>query len=361
MRPLQSRLAGRLPFYYGWVIFGSVIGIAYSTRTLMATATLSVFLVPMTEQFGWSRGLFSGAVSLGGLAAVIISPFVGRVIDRYGSGVVLATISTISAICAIGIALISQAWAFYAFYVPGRAVFAGPLELGTSVTISNWFVRRRRLAFSLLSMGQGTGLAIMPLVAQFIIVGWGWRVSWASLALYTLAIGVLPPLLLMARRPEDMGMEPDGSSRDRVAGPEPDAPPTQPGSTGSPPAIDEINLTVREALHTRAFWLLSLFSVAGFMVQAGVSLHQVPHFINQGLSGPLAALTASVFAISQTLGAITWAVLANRIPVRFLLCLAAFTAAAGTIGIVSSSTLAGDCRHPWPWGSPSAVFTCNCA
>ncbi len=347
MRSLQSRLASRLPFYYGWVILGSAIGIAYSSRALMAVATLSVFLVPMTEHFGWSRGFFSGAVSLGGLGAVIISPFVGRVIDRYGSGAVLATISTITGICAIGVSLISQAWAFYAFYVPGRAVFAGPLELGTSVTISNWFVRRRRLALSLLSIWQGTGLAIMPLVAQFIIVGWGWRVSWASLGLYTLAIGVAPPLLLMARRPEDLGMEPDGSSRDRGPGPESGAASTRPGSIQArpaipaTPAIDEINLTVRDALHTRAFWLLSLFSVAGFMVQAGVSLHQVPHFINQGLPGPLAALTASVFAISQTLGAIMWAILAGRIPLRFLLCLAAFTAAAGTIGIVSSSTLVG--------------------
>jgi hypothetical protein len=77
MTSWQARLAQALPFYYGWVIFAVSVGVAYSARPLMAVATLSVFVVPMTDHFGWSRGLFSGAVSLGGLCAVAISPQVG--------------------------------------------------------------------------------------------------------------------------------------------------------------------------------------------------------------------------------------------------------------------------------------------
>ena len=326
MRELQSRLANVLPFYYGWVIFSSAVGISFSSRPLMSVATLSVFLVPMTEEFGWSRGFFSGAVSLGGLCAVFMSPFAGRIIDRYGSGVVLAIISTIAGICGIGLSLVTQQWMFYSLYIPGRAVFAGPLELGTSTAISNWFIRRRPFALALLSVWQGIGLASMPLVAQIIISGWGWRTSWAALGMYTLALGVLPVFLLMVRRPEDIGLEADAPANPRPtdSDPEPEEPSTRPTDARS-----ELNLTVREAMHTRAFWLLALFSMAGFIVP-----------------GPAAALTASTFAIAQTIGVIAWATLARRIPLRFLLSAAGFMGAIGTIGIAASSTMIG--------GAPSA-------
>ena len=336
MRKLQTRLANALPFYYGWVIFSSAVGISFSSRPLMSVATLSVFLVPMTEEFGWSRGFFSGAVSLGGLCAVLMSPFAGRIIDRYGSGVVLAIISTIAGICGIGLSLVTQQWMFYSLYIPGRAVFAGPLELGTSTSISNWFIRRRPFALALLSVWQGIGLASMPLVAQIIISGWGWRTSWAALGTYTLALGVLPVFLLMVRRPEDIGIEADAPANPRPT--DSDLEPGEP-STRPTDARSELNLTVREAIHTRAFWLLALFSVAGFIVQAGVSLHQVAHFINQGVPGHAAALTISTFAIAQTIGVIAWATLAHRIPPRFLLSAAGFMGAIGTIAIAASSTM----------------------
>ena len=76
---------------------------SYSTRPLMASATLAVFVVPMTAEFGWSRGVFSGALSLGGLLAVVVAPMVGRWIDKYGSGVVLAVSSAIVGMCGLGL------------------------------------------------------------------------------------------------------------------------------------------------------------------------------------------------------------------------------------------------------------------
>jgi OFA family oxalate/formate antiporter-like MFS transporter len=70
---LRTRLARRLPFYYGWTVFAIASSTSYTARPLMSVAVLAVFVVPMTEAFGWSRGLFSGAVSLGGLCAVATS------------------------------------------------------------------------------------------------------------------------------------------------------------------------------------------------------------------------------------------------------------------------------------------------
>ena len=124
----RSRLSDRLPFYYGWIIFGVLAAVSYSSRPTMAVATLSVFLVPMTKEFGWSHGVFAGAVSLGGICAVAISPAVGWWIDRHGSEMIIAAGGAITGACALGLSLISNTWAFYALYVPGRMAFASPLE-----------------------------------------------------------------------------------------------------------------------------------------------------------------------------------------------------------------------------------------
>ena len=332
---LRTKLADSLPFYYGWVIVASTVGVSFSTRTVMAVATLSVFVVPMTQDLGWSRGLFSGAVSLGGLCAVLISPLVGKWLDRHGSGLLLSVASVLTGILAIGLSLVGNPAAFYSLYVPGRMIFSGPLELGIPTAISNWFIRRRPLGLAADSVAKGAGLAIVPLVAQLIITGWDWRTAWLALGIVSFAIGVIPPVLFMARRPEDMALEPDPMPNETREGTSVAPQSESPAPTG----FTDSNFTVRQALRTRAFWLLAAFSAAGFMVQAGVSLHQVAHYINQGLAGPSAALTASTFAFSQIFSGVFWAALGRRVPVRILLSAAAFVLATAVLGTSVSATL----------------------
>ncbi|MBC8279916.1 MAG: MFS transporter, partial [Chloroflexi bacterium] len=268
-------------------------------------------------------------------------PFAGRLVDRYGSGIMLAASAGVVGICAIGLSLTSPVWSFYAMYVPGRAVFSAPLELGTSTAVSNWFIRRRPSALAYMGIIQSIGLTIFPVVAQVMINGWGWRTAWLALGIFTISTGIIPVLLLMARRPEDMGLEPDpakGQTRD-LRQPVPETV----NAVAEPEPISqyaENNYTVRQALQTRAFWILALFSVFGFVVQAGVSLHQVPHYIGQGVDIRLAAITASVFAFGQVPGGLFWSFWARRVPLRFLLAAAGGIMAVGAIGTGYSSTLA---------------------
>lgn len=294
----------------------------------MAVATLSIFLVPMTTELGISRGLFSSAVSLGGVFAVVVSPLVGWWIDRHGAGVVVAAGGALVGISAILLSFVTQSWTFLLLYILGRMSFASPLELGTSTAVSNWFIRRRALALGILNGTQGTGLALMPIVAYLIIEGWDWQTAWMALGIYTLAVAVLPALLLIRRRPEDMGLEPDPGPLQEES-----------GESSAPVQSVERTFSLRQASMTRAFWVLALFSAAGYMVQAGVSLHQAAHYLNQGLSGSAAAITVSVFALSQVPGGLGWSAMARRIPVRFLFALTGLTVAAGAVGSAASSTL----------------------
>ena len=330
---VRTRLAGRLPVYYGWVIFALANLPSFGARPVASVAVLSVFLVPMTEEFGWSRGFFSLAVSLGAVCGLIMSPFAGRLIDRYGSGVILAGCSAVVGGCALGLAAITQAWSFYAIYVPGRAVFSSPLELGTTTAISNWFIRRRPMVLAWFGAVQGVGLAVLPLVAALLIVGFGWKSAWVALGAFTLATGVLPPLLLMSRRPEDMGLAPDVDREESA----PAGALRRPSQT---PAWREVDYTVKEALRTPAFYILAFFSMVGFMAQAGVSLHQTAHYVDAGVSHGQAALVATAFALGQIPGGMVWSLAGRRLPVRVMLAVSAVWVSGGVFGIGFTSQLA---------------------
>ena len=336
---VRARLAGRLPVYYGWVIFALANLPSFGARPVASVAVLSVFVIPMTEEFGWSRGLFSGAVSLGAVCGLLMSPFAGRLIDRYGSGMILAGCSVVVGACALLLALVSQAWSFYAIYVPGRAVFSSPLELGTTTAISNWFIRRRPMALAWFGAVQGVGLGVLPLVAALFIDALGWRSAWIALGIFTVATGVLPPLLLMARRPEDMGLAADPAPRSKEAQHEP---PFSEEQTARGALWRDTDYTVREALRTPAFWILAFFSMVGFMAQAGVSLHQTAHYVDAGVSHGQAALVAMAFALGQIPGGMVWSGVGRRLPVRIMLAISAAWVCGGVFGIGFT--------EQWGWG-----------
>jgi sugar phosphate permease len=181
----------------------------------------------------------------------------------------------------------------------------------------------------------------MPLVAQQLITAWGWRSAWSSLGWYTMAVGIVPALLFMARRPEDMNLEPDPAPRHAGSGDGLSAKGGEGDERRGVRDMAELQFTLRQAMHTRAFWVLAIFSASGFMVQAGVSLHQVAHYIHQGLTGSAAAVMASVFAGAQVPGGLLWSAMTRRLPVRVVLALSGVCVALGAVGTAVSSTLPG--------------------
>ena len=217
--PLQSVpkiLIERLPFHYGWLVLGCVCCAGFS-RQGSAVATLSIFVEPMTSEFGWSRTALSGAVSLGGLLAALTSPFIDPYLDRKGARAVLcfAVISTAAATMLLS--LVGSLVVFYALFCFARMNFAGPYDLGIYGAVYNWFVERRAFATSIVTLTQMAGLVAMPLIARFAILGSGWRGGWLAVGLTVLVVGFVPTWLFMVRRPEDLGLFPD----QRTEGPEP--------------------------------------------------------------------------------------------------------------------------------------------
>jgi OFA family oxalate/formate antiporter-like MFS transporter len=237
-------LSRRLRIFYGWVVLG-VLCCAGFARQGPAVATLSIFVMPMTGEFHWSRTALSGAVSLGGLLAAIMAPLIGPALDRHGSRLVLCAAVLVNGIVLMLLSLTPSLAVFYLLFCIARMNWAAPFELGLYGALNNWFVRRRTTASSIATLVQQAGLVALPLIAQMMILRHGWRAGWLALGAVTLVVGLIPTWLFLVRRPEDLGLRPDGAT----------APPES-ASGVEPAAPAEPSFSRREALGTPAFWLL---------------------------------------------------------------------------------------------------------
>ena len=322
---LPYLLSRRLPFSYGWVVLGCLCCAGFA-RQGPAVATLSIFVEPLTREFGWSRAALSGAVSLGGVLAALTSPLIGPLLDRHGARITLCIAVLVTGIAVMLLSLTQSLLVFYLLFCIARMNWAGPFDLGIYGGISNWFVLRRAFATSVATLAQMAGLIAMPLIAQLAMRQHGWRGGWLAIGTLTLLIGFLPVWLFMVRRPEDMGLRPDGRS-------------TGPSLVPSAPAdVSEPSFSRREAIGTSAFWLLLLYTVLVYPVQAGVSLHQAAHLIERGIEPTVAATIVSTFSLLSAVASVACGLLPRRVPIRYPLALIGGFLAAGTIAMVEISS-----------------------
>jgi len=314
---LVEALARRLPFYYGWVILACVCAAGFS-RPGSAVATLSIFVAPMTREFGWSHTEISAAVSVGGVLGALVSPAIGGFLDRNGARAVLCFAVLLTGIALLLLSFTRSLAFFFTFYCIARMSFAGPYDLGIYGSIVNWFVRRRALATSIVTLTSMSGLVTMPLIAHFVMQAGGWRSAWIAIGVTVLVTGFVPVWLLHMRRPEDLGLRMDGD----------EAPKAVPGA---PVSVAEPAYTRQEALRTPAFWLLSLFTLLVYPVQAGISLHQAPFLIERGLEPTVAATAVSTFALLSAVAGFAYGFWPRRVPLRLALALVGATLAASCV------------------------------
>ena len=317
-----TALARRLPFYYGWMILFCTCSAGFS-RQGGAVATLSIFVEPMTRDFGWSRAAISGAVSLGGLLAAMSSPKLGRVLDKSGARLVLCFAVLTTGTANLLLSLTNSLAIFYLLFCVARTNFAGPFDLGIYGAVNNWFVARRALATGIATVAQMIGLVSLPLIAQTAIARGGWRAGWVAVGAAVLVIGLVPSLLFMVRRPEDIGLTPDRALVGNLVRPR------QP----------EPEFSRAQALRTGSFWLLCLFTLFAYPVQAGVSLHQAPYLIERGIPHSVAAQVVSVFSLMSGVASFGFGFFPRSAPIRYALALTGIALTIGTfrmLGVTSA-------------------------
>ena len=295
---LARLLIARAPFYYGWVILACIC-LAGFARQGSAVAVFSIFVDPMRRDLGWSSAAFGGAVSLGGVLAAIVSPSIGRMLDRHGARSVLCYAVLGSGLALLAISRIDALIFFYILFCFARMNWAGPFELGLYGALNNWFIARRARAASIATVAQLSGLVVLPLIAHFAMQGSDWRAGWFAIGLCVLCVGFLPVWLLLVNRPEDAGLAPE------------------PGTGVGAAAEPEVQYTRSGAMRTPAFWLLALFTVLVFPCQAGVNLFLAAHLIERGIDAATAATVVSAAALASAAASFAVGWLPRRWPIRY--------------------------------------------
>ena len=309
---LAPRLQRLLPFYYGWVVAGAS-GTAVFARMAPAITTLTVFIYPMSQELGWSRTLIAGAVSAGALSSMALSPAVGWAIDRFGSRPVL-----VAGVLTVGASMTSLAWAtipvtFYIAYAAARVVFHTAAPIGAGTVVARWFIRMRGRAIGVIFLCGAVGGVVFTMLAAVVIDNYGVAAAWISLGAVTLAVALLPNLLLVAERPEDLGLTPDGDT-----GGHPHPSPPLEGEGVSLPGPEGESWTTREATRTVAFWILVVMGFATFFVHAGVNVHIAAYLQDEGLSLTNAASVVTASWVVSAMGSIGWGWLMERVPARLM-------------------------------------------
>ena len=320
---LASRLRDTFPFYYGWIVVGASSTVVFA-RMAPAITTLTVLIFPMSQQLGWSRTLIAGSVSAGAIASLVLSPVVGWAIDRYGARPVLVV-----SVAGLGLAMVSLAWAtvpftFYLAFAAGRVVFHTSAPIGASTVAARWFIRKRGRAIGIIFLFGAIGGIVFTMVASLVVESHGLRATWIAIGLVVLVFSVAPSLLLVAERPEDIGLLPDGVEPDLAMPSTEDQRAVRPGFSGEQAAVitqvrrdDDDSWTLREAVGTRAFWVLVSMGFTSFFVHTSIGVHMGAYFRDIGLGAISAALAVSLSWTVSAVFSVTWGWVTDRIEVRY--------------------------------------------
>ena len=202
------RLSGKQIFYGWWVTIGCslvVFGVAGGQFSF------GVFMKPMTEEFGWSRGTLSAAFGVTYLISGLMRPFAGYLADRYSPKWVALTGVLVMGWMLALISSVQTLWQLYGLF----AVMSLGVTLGTgpilTKIVSQWFMVRRGLTLGLVSgAGSFGAMILVPATSAFLVL-FSWREAYVFLGILLLLLILPIGILLIRDRPEDKGLRPYGS------------------------------------------------------------------------------------------------------------------------------------------------------
>ena len=297
--------------FYGWYIVAAVFfvsAVAIGTRQ-----AFGLFVGPWTEEFGVSVVVISAVSSAGWVVNGLAQPVVGRLSDRFGSRVVMATGMGVLGVATLLLALSPNIWvlAFLHAIVISFAI-SGVMFTPSTALIARWFRRRRGTAMGLITSGGSIGgIVLVPFLAYLLILG-GWRVTFAVIGVIML-VGALPVLLFVIRDdPKELGLVPDGGAGDAQL----DLSEVG-GQRRGPLTADRWTQCFRSA----PLWLLGTSYVVCGVTTAMIGTHYIPFATSQGISTGVAALAFALLSFLNLVGVLGAGWLSDRMPRKNILAL----------------------------------------
>jgi len=296
---------------------------------------VNVFFKPMLEEFGWDRATLSSVQSVSMIFFMVASPFLGRIVDRYGPKAMLLGCELAQVLSGLINGAASNIWHLYI----SRILFGFGPTPGTQVLVNHWFVKKRGIALGILSTGFTIGAIILVPLSQFLILQWGWR---ATMFFWSAIIFVIsmPLVLTMKNRPADIGIGPDGQLLKNVAQGEGHVAGT---TTNGPKSGSGLS----EAARTGSFWFLSITQLicgvgCGFMMT-----HNIIFATDMGFSEIAAASLNSLQGGLNLVGVLMIGYISDRIARKNSLALTHFIRSLSFVVIAVFVLLGGIGGQPW--------------
>jgi len=317
-------------FLYGWYM----VAASWIMIFLTGAVAVSIFFKPMLEDFGWDRAVLSSVQSVALIVFTIASPFLGRLIDRFGSrAMILVTVVT-QVFSRVFNGVATNIWHLYL----ARFLFGVNALPATQILLNRWFVKRRGRVLGIAATGMAAGTMALAPISQYLILLWGWRATMLFWAAVTLVI-TLPLALSIKDNPEDKGYGPDGELLDRVKSTDPS--PEQEDTTLQAKLVVQKGSSFPEAVRTRSFWFLSASHFicgigCGFMMT-----HIVIFATDVGYSDMIGASLVSVQGGVNLVGVLVTGVLSDRIARKNVLALTHFIRSLSFVTIVVFILLGG--------------------
>lgn len=267
-------------FFYGYIVLTAAFLIQVIAWGL--NNSFGVFFHPLLTEFGWSRALISGAISLSFLVHGFSSIFIGGLNDRFGPRLIMTGCGCFLGLGYLLMTGVKAIWHLYLFYGLVVGVGLSGMDVILLSTIARWFVKKRGMMSGIIKVGTGVGMVIMPIFVTWLINSYGWRVSFTYLGILILILILLLAQFLV-RDPAKMQQFPDNER----------------GADNGTLYLVETGLSFQNAVRTRQFWTVcAVYLIILFCVYT-IMMHIVQYAIDLGISAENGAnILATIGAVS---------------------------------------------------------------
>jgi MFS family permease len=312
----KSSWINSIPFNYGWVI----VVVAWLGMFMTGpgqTFVVAIFVDPIIEDTGWSRTTVSAVYSAGSICAFVGAVIAGRAFDKFGARIVLTAVATLFGLATVLMSQVTHPAHLFLGFWGIRSLGQTALTMVSTSTVNIWFIRLRGKATAITSLASPISEIALPPLIFLLIVNNGWRSTWMMLGI-AIWIVLLPPVILLIRRtPESVGLKPDMGRKDILH------------ISDSQTSVKEEAWTSKQAMKTKAFWLIIFAGIAGSLIGTGMTFHHMSIMNSRNITDTQALLILSLTAAVGVFSTMLTGHLLDKLPNRFIL-------AAGQLALMAS-------------------------
>ena len=293
------------PFFYGWLVLG-VCALGAFAATSVAGVVLGGIQGLIVADTGWKRSTVGLAAAVGVWGSGLSAPWLGRLADRYGPRLLMPLGTLVLGLFLLALGVTHSVWLFFLFAVLARAI-SQPLLIGVAprTVAVHFFRRKRNMALACVNMYRPLSAAVLIQLIAAIALAYDWRAAFQCIGVFSLLI-TLPMLLIIRRGPEDIGLQPDGEpGAGRVEATRDRAPTTE-------SAPDAHAWSAREALRTRAFWLIAITTFLAYTSESAIGFNLVPYLHEQANLSTVQATRILSLSTLLSISSLGWGYVADK-------------------------------------------------